>query len=1131
MFVHRSNRLEELVEVLAGVLARPLGSPFDAEIVLVASKGMERWLSLELSRRLGICSGVAFPFPRAFVERLMAETLDGGDAPEPAAFSRESLTWTIAALLPELEDRPNFRPVKHFLAGGDLAQRFELAERIGHVFDQYAVYRPDLIQGFQAGGDDWQACLFREVEARLGKGHLAARADRFFAAWSAGQASAGLPPRLSVFGVSSLPPVYVRLLAALAERLPVHLFVLTASREYLGDLAHPARIARELHRQAGGAAPGTLHLGQGHPLLATLGTLGRDLQQVLETSVDYRESEQDLFRDPGRATMLSTLQSDLLHLRHRRAGNAEAPPLPVARADRSVQVHACHSRLREVEVLRDQLLGAFSDDPTLEPQDVLVMMPEVEHYAPLIEAVFGVEPGRRDHIPYRISDRVQRSESPVVDALLSILAAARGRMKASEVLDLLGLEPVRRQANIGDDELERVRHWIHDAGIRWGVDAADRGTAEQPPLDENTWRFGLRRLLLGYAAPSSGGLFCGCLPYDVEGDAAETLGNLVEFCERLFAWRARLRTPKLVPDWVEQLSLLLGSMLAPAKDAEWELQLVRDSLADLGQSAAVAGFGEPIGLEVIESILTARFSRERAAHAFLSGGVTFCAMLPMRSIPFRHIYLLGMNDGEYPRTDRSPSFDRLRDQRRPGDRSVREEDRYLFLEALVSARERFVVSYIGRGLRDDAEYPPSVVVGQLLDCLSESFRIDHAPPAASGKKPRARAVAQASERQLSFAFDAEARPDPDALLDHVIVEHPLQAFSARYFNGADPRLFSFGTFEAAAARAVASARTLHPPLLTEALPAPNDDPLRLERLALFFENPCRAFFREQLGTSLKEQAELVEDREPLDLDPLDRYAVGNCLLQRAVAGDSPAQQLAYVRAAGLLPPGSLGALDVDALLPEVLAISAHLARWRTGEALPPLDVQVPIRQRALAGVLRDLWPAAQVFGQYSRVRPKRLLRLWVLHLALQLSGRDGTPRTTLLVGRAPDSTTARAYQFSPLPPARAGALLEELCSFYELGLRHPLPLFPESSFCYASRRLELGEERALATARELFIPHDLAGGKRGEADDEYVGRAFAADDPFRDDWRGPSDHGPCFAELAVRVFDPLLDALHIEELG
>ncbi len=1085
MRVHRSNRAEELVAVLADVVRRPLADAMAPECIVVQGRGMERWLSAELAQRLGVWANPDFPFPRRLVERALSAVL-GDDADERSAFEPETLMWAIAALLPGLLDRPEFAPLRAYLADDPRGlKRMQLAERIADTFDHYTVYRPRLVLGWEAGdGTDWQPVLWRALVDRHGAHHVAARAAHFLRARRAGAGlAAPFPTRVSLFGVSTLPPLYLELLAVLEPLVELHVFLLAPSPEFWGDIRSRREIIRALSRSGAAAAQTeeALHLAEGNPLLASLGRLGRDFQQLLEAAVDYEDDERS--REPVGTHRLAAIQSDILHLVHRT--RATALPLP---PDDSIGIHACHGPMREVEVVRDQLLALFAADPTLEARDIVVMTPSIDAYAPYIEAVFGAASDERTRIPYRIADRSVRATHEVVDAFAALVDVMRARMTATQVLDLLGIDAVRARFRIGGGDLDLLRTWVEESGIRWGVDRTHREAVGQPPLAENTWRFGLDRLLLGYAMPGAGReLFGGALPYDeVEGSSADLLGRLASFCDTLFAFRTALQTGRTLEAWRDDLGALLTAMIASTDQTAYQHQLIRRSLAVLAERAAAAGFDEPIDLDAVRAALEPELQRGAAPQGFLAGGVTFCELVPMRSIPFRVVCLLGMNDGAFPRTRRPLGFDLIAQRPLPGDRSSRDDDRYLFLEAVLSARDHLLITYVGQSITDNEPLPPSVVVSELLDALDVSFQ----------------------------PVDPPISP---------IVRHPLQAFSPRYFDGSDARLFSYSAADCLGARAALCPR--QPPAAFLSAPLPVDvgpgDVVELDELVSFFDHPPRAFLQRRLGLYLGRDLEPMEDREPIVLNALDRWKIGDALLARALEGGDVEAAYESVRAGGRLPPGTLGRCLYDDIRPDI-DVLAELARTAMGgRRRDPAEIDLDLDGVRLTGVVRDLYPNGHARAQYSQIGRRQELGLWIRHLALGCAAPVGSA----LIGRRSQKPPT-VVRFTPVGDPRA--MLQLLLRLYVLGRCVPLPLFQSTSRAYAEARREQKPD-ALAAARKKFDPDPYAP-VPPDGVDPYVQCVYRHIDPLTDPTvvDGPA-LGPeaaaepsWFAQLAMAVFGPLL---------
>ncbi len=1095
--VHQSNRTEELIDALAEVLAEPLPDPLQPEIIAVQSLGMRTWLSQQLARRLGIWANADFPFPRALIGQIAGQVL-GGDfpAPEQDPYAPQAMTWAILAVLPELLDDPACEPLRRYLTReARELKTFQLARRIASVFDQYCLYRRDwVIEWDERQGDHWQARLFRRISKRLGADHQAGILQRLIERMRGAFDTGDLPARLSVFGISSLPPDYLQVLTGLGQRLDVHLYLLNPCREYWSDLIGADGIARHAE-QAGLSetqAAEHLHLDAGHPLLSSLGRQGQDMLRLIEhhapeAAVDER------FVDPrtlGPESALTRLQAHILTLQGPDSGGSRAP---LATGDPSVSVHACHAPIREVEVLHDQLRALFEADSGLMPDDVLVMSPDIETYAPLVEAVFAGGHDGAAPIPFGISDRRQRSEARVVESFLALLELLGGRFGLEQVFDLLAVAPVRERFGLGPDELELACRWAYESGIRWGLDADHKGSIGQPAIEQNTWRFGLDRMLLGYAMPAGERrLFAGCLAFDeIEGLEAATLGKLAAFFQVLERTRRSLTRPRPVERWREDLTAVLADLAVEDADSHHEHQLIRDALAGLAEAAARVGHGRPVPLTVLLQALRERLDERRTSLGFLSGGVTFCNLQPMRSLPFRVVCLLGMNEDSFPRLERPLAFDLRSESPRLGDRDSRGDDRYMFLEALLAARDRLIVTYVGRSIRDDGPLPPSVVVSELLDVLQPG--VEHA--------------------------------QQDRL-------HPLQPFSPRYFQAgpAGRDLFSYSQVWCQAAQAAMGRREPAPGFLEDPLPvvAPGREPIPLDELIRFFCGPVRWLLEQRLGLHLRPLADPVGEREPLRLDGLEEHQLGQTLLEAALEAEPSDWTLAAAiqRAAGRLPPGAAGTVVVRTLQGRVEPLAQVARPLLAGALRQPVALDLRLGPERLVGSLRDLRSAGLVTVGYGRLTAKRRLRGWLRHLALAAAPIPEQQRVSVLLGYDKSDEAIQRITLGPLARDPA-ALLADLVAVFRRGQAAPLLFFPESSLAYAEAMVGQDPEdpaaakKARKEASKKFRTQRHRGSVPGEGDHPAVRRALGGLDPIG---AGPDEQGWGFGQLALRVWAPFLDA-------
>ncbi len=1060
LHLYTSNRMENLVDALSGVLAEPLPSAFTPELIVVQSKGMQRWLAMELARTFGIWANCNYPFPNKIVWDLFCETIS--DKLDVSSFAPDVMTWKIMGLLPTFLDMAEFAELKLYLSGesGGL-KRYQLSGKIADTFDQYTLYRPDMLLEWEkgGGGENWQSILWRTLaEAGDGqhRGKLREEYCRRIATADTG-GKGGMSQRISVFGISYLPRYHMDILRATAVNRDVHLFLLSPTREYWADIISE----RILVRLAPEARAVRI---EGNPLLASLGKLGQDFSDMVIEISEEAVIQEDTYRDPGCTSLLTAIQSDILNLKGARE---EQEKRPVGKDDRSVQIHTCHSPLREIEVLHDNLLSLLDDVTGLTPRDIVVMTPDIETYAPYIATVFEgcQDPARK--IPYSIADRTITCEGEIAGAVLKLMALPGSRLSVPQVFDILEMVPVRRHFDLDETELELIRGWLEETRVRWGMDEQDRVDRGLPAYRENSWRAGIDRLLLGYAMAADGwNLVNNILPFDeMEGAATQTLGKFVEFINKISLLDKKLVRARTLGEWRAELQALVSDFITAEDQAAHELTSITGIVEQIGELGETANFVAAVGLDVIRSWLTARLSQEEKGFGFLTGGVTFCAMLPMRSIPFRVVALVGMNDGAFPRQSRSPGFDLIAQKYRPGDRSLRDEDRYLFLEAILSTRECFYISYLGQSMKDNSEIPPSVLVSEFLDAINKSFR----------------------------------RAEGGSVTTSLVVKHRLQAFSGDYFNGTSP-LFSYSE-ENCGALLEQYTKPWHPvEFMTTPLDPPSDEwrEVPLAKLLRFFDHPARYLLENRLGIRYEETAVPLEEREPFAVNALAAYGLKQQLLEARLQGKNIEHFAEVTRSLGLLPPARHGEKLFAGLVKEVDGFTERLLKEFSGQApLPPLDFELPLGEFRLSGRLDRMRGERMFRYRCAKIKPKDRIRTWLEHLVLCAVTREGYPRETCLLMLDGKPITYGYVE-------NAEEILLTILDLYREGLSVPMRFFPASSLAYATK-MEWSLERARTTWDDGYE-------YTGEGSDSYNRCCFGTVDPFNED----------FERISRTLLEPLL---------
>ncbi|HDJ0633749.1 TPA: exodeoxyribonuclease V subunit gamma [Escherichia coli] len=1091
--VYHSNRLDVLEALMEFIVERErLDDPFEPEMILVQSTGMAQWLQMTLSQKFGIAANIDFPLPASFIWDMFVRVLP--EIPKESAFNKQSMSWKLMTLLPQLLDREDFTLLRHYLADdSDKRKLFQLSSKAADLFDQYLVYRPEWLAQWETGhlveglgeAQAWQAPLWKalvEYTHELGqpRWHRANLYQRFIETLeSATTCPPGLPSRVFICGISALPPVYLQALQALGKHIEIHLLFTNPCRYYWGDIKDPAYLAKLLTRQrrhsvedrelplfrdsenAGQLFNSDGEQDVGNPLLASWGKLGRDYIYLLSDLESCQEL--DAFVDVTPDNLLHNIQSDILELENRAVAGVNIEEFsrsdnkrPLDPLDSSITFHVCHSPQREVEVLHDRLLAMLEEDPTLTPRDIIVMVADIDSYSPFIQAVFGSAPADR-YLPYAISDRRARQSHPVLEAFISLLSLPDSRFVSEDVLALLDVPVLAARFDITEEGLRYLRQWVNESGIRWGIDDDNVRELELPATGQHTWRFGLTRMLLGYAMESAQGEWQSVLPYDESsGLIAELVGHLASLLMQLNIWRRGLAQERPLEEWLPVCRDMLNAFFLPDAETEAAMTLIEQQWQAIIAEGLGAQYGDAVPLSLLRDELAQRLDQERISQRFLAGPVNICTLMPMRSIPFKVVCLLGMNDGVYPRQLAPLGFDLMSQKPKRGDRSRRDDDRYLFLEALISAQQKLYISYIGRSIQDNSERFPSVLVQELIDYIGQSHYLP--------------------DDEALNCDESEAR-----VKAHLTCLHTRMPFDPQNYQPGERQSYAREWLPAASQAGKAHSEFVQP------LPFTLPETVPLETLQRFWAHPVRAFFQMRLQVNFRTEDSEIPDTEPFILEGLSRYQINQQLLNALVEQDDAERLFRRFRAAGDLPYGAFGEIFWETQCQEMQQLADRVIACRQpGQSM---EIDLACNGVQITGWLPQVQPDGLLRWRPSLLSVAQGMQLWLEHLVYCASGGNGESRLFL--------RKDGEWRFPPLAAEQALHYLSQLIEGYREGMSAPLLVLPESGgawlkTCYdAQNDAMLDDDSTLQKARTKFLQaYEGNMMVRGEGDDIWYQRLW-----------------------------------------
>ncbi|NOU49549.1 exodeoxyribonuclease V subunit gamma [Pseudoalteromonas sp. JBTF-M23] len=1064
LHIIQSNKMEVLQAQFHTLLkTAPLSSPFSKEVVLVQSPGMSQWLKIGLSEALGVAAQVDFPLPSSFIWQLYQQFLP--NVPSESPYNKQNMTWKLVSILPSCLDDDKYAQLNQYLKeDSDGLKLFSLCEKIADVYDQYLMYRPHWISQWDSGRDElddvdisvaaWQPDLWRRLVKHtqsLGQSdyHRANMHQQLLSALDNALDERLLPERLlperllperiTIFGLSAMAPSQLEVFQTLAKKIDVLLFFCNPSEHYWGDLVDEktqSKIAAKYIKMPELEAQKNQedYYFVGNPLLSSWGKLGRDyFEQLVQLDAQWIDGFVSDFDD----SLLAQVHSEIYQLAFK--GRSLTPDkswfisdegkLTINPEDRSIQLVDCHTPLREVECLHDHLLRLFHDNPNLTPKDIIVMMPDVGTYSPYIEAVFGAANAER-FIPYALADLSIEQEKPILSSFVSLVNLPFSRFGVSDILDLLAVNPIASKFKVEEHEFSQLKYWLEQVGVKWGLDAKHKTEHDLPALSLNTWQHGLNRLLLGIASSDEQVAFADIYPADlVEGMAVNSLSKLLHFVNTLASYKLKLNNDDRLTDKAQLLREMVAQFYDAQTEQSWDLLTLESVIDDLQKHDDNLDMQSPVSARVLSYLVKQGVKEKGVGQRFLVGPVNFCTLMPMRAVPFKVVCLLGMNDADYPRTVQPIGFDLVpHSKRQKGDRSRKFDDRYLFLEALLSAREHFYISYIGRSCYNNEPQMPSVLVSELLEYVDRSFKYEN----------------------------IESKPS----------EHLLQRATLQPFNPAnycpDNKLQSYNPVWL-----VENTKLERQP------PAPLDveyeKHLDIGQFLFTVLAPQKAFYTQTLGLRLNEQTELNKDEEPFVLDTLERYFYLDELLA-AELRDEPIN-LAQIMQRGNLPQAAVGEIQLARLQQRVQPM-VELLKPQVKQPRAPLEVRLDIAQHTLLGWLDKLYDNKQIFYRSASIKAKDRVKGFLMHCIAQCMDE---PVHTYIYG------LDEQVSFAPMEKSKAHGYLQKWLSFYRACLAQPMPFFVSTAY-------ELVATGDANKAAAKFNGGQYIG--YGESEDAYVALNF-----------------------------------------
>jgi len=1008
LHIIHSNKVEHLHDELCYLLQKsPLANPFDVETIVCPSKAMARWINIRFTQKMGIAAHYDYPMPSSWVWQLADLCLP--DVPSQDPLQRDLMAWQIFHALSQNDDGDSFDPINHYLKDdGDSTKQWSLANKIASVFERYQHFRPDLIQQWNAGqgeANDWQAKLWQGLTHSLNTDRVQLLIE-LGKQLSKKTALDSLPKRVTFFSVTALPSLLFKNIQALAKHCEVYFFVLSPSVHYWSDFVSLKQLAKQRLK----SPELNYYYTTGHDLLASWGRQGQVFQDMLLHEIDDSITEHyDVYDDQFSPRLLNQLQQSFFELND---------GIINIEGDDSIIINQCHSALRECEVLHDQCLNLLQNTE-ITPEDILVIVPNMQQYAVSIEAVFKKSADQikvKPFIPWNLSDSSLQAEDPLIRTFLNTLLLPNSRFSVSDILAYLDCPELLQQFNLQQTDCAIIREYIQKAHIHWGLDAAHKHHLKVPETIQNTWHQAQQAFYSAYSVDE-------VLPFEgvaplagFSSSRAAVIAQFMLLLDCLNHWREKLSYARSTTQWQGDLNVLIDVLFGDSEDSR--LQRLRDAIDELVvQSHQPKVTQQPkIQRSLVQKWLSDYFDDTQNNQRFFTGGITFCGMRPMRSVPFKVIVMLGMNEHEFPRHNTPIEFDLMAAQWRPGDLLISDEDRYLFLEALLCARHTLIISYCAKSIKDNAAKEPSHLVSELCDYLDAHFMLGATNDSNKNVLTTQRLSSKITTQYAMHAFSAENYGEA------------YQSYNRYWADIAQQLLLTHKSDHHMSASDEAKQENI------------NEPDINLNQLISCLKDPLAFYFKSQLKISLYDENE-NDDDEPFDLDALQKWSLKNRLINAELDHEEQASVTAQIQ--NLLPHGAHAKAYIESIEEDIDAqfdgLALYLEQTPQSKAINlTLD-----NGHQLNGKINYYYDGLGLLTLTpSNFGAKPLMSCWINHCALAASGHLKPSEISLL--RFKD----KHISFPFLTIDQALQYLNEAIDMMQNAKQTPLALLPKCSFVY-----------------------------------------------------------------------------------
>jgi len=982
--VYKSNSLNTLLlEAYKIIQEKPLNNIFEKEIFVYDSKILFQYLNIFIAEKIGISANIKLYHPNDFIWKLFE--IISPKKKLKNTFTHSMMIWKIMKIIDDKKIFENYNKKEAKL------QKFKFSFLMANIFEQYIFYRPNWINEWETEkntsiidqNDIWQIKLWIEIIKNSKKTHQYSYhfANLFYNFQKLFEEKKiqkkHLPSRCFIISSFALNPSYIRIFQNISTYINIYFLYVTPFKKNIFNFIQDNNIFLNQKKNKKPCDNSLIKLwGQYEKIYALYIIRSKEMKII------------NCFKENNNRNLLNSIKNDLLKK------NINKKKRFLISTDNSISINICFNKKNEIEILHKKLLIFFNKNSSIKPKDVVVTSFSIENYISSINSVFASENNKKQ-IPFFIANKFSKKTNIIISSFKKILNLANSRFHNEEILEFLDIPEIAKKFNLSEEEIKILYYWIEEANIRWAIDCKHKDYLSFPKNKQNTWLYGIEKLLLSYAMNDTEKVWNNILSCSsINGSRTEIIEKLIIFIKTLKKWQKKLSRSQYLIHWHSLSKDLINDFFFCSQKIEKSIKMIQKNWTEMINNNLSSGYLKKVSINILIKNFFYKYYFNNH-QKFLPDVVNFCHPNAVCYIPFKIICIIGADHLSVPKINHLDKFNLLKKYPLIEDINIYQKYCYLFAQSISCAEQYFYISYVGYSIKDESKIYPSILIDQLLHYISSNFCFS-------------------GDCNLSLQDNSKK------IIKHLCKKYKIQYFyKKKYANPSTTEnlqdVFKYTN------RNINNKNILKRNSCTK---------INLKDLITFWKNPICYFFNVNLQIKVDIKKHAINTTEPFSVNQEDSFKIKNILLNKIINNQDTMELFKKYMLSGKLPYDFFGKIFWNQKLKEMTMIAKEVMKYRISKEEKKINLKIEKYQ--IDGILSEIQTTGLLRWKPNTINFSDRITLWLEHLIYSLLGGCGESR---IIGYK-----KQTWSFSSLTFDLAYTYLLKYIKGYVEGIKKPILL-------------------------------------------------------------------------------------------